>query len=122
MQQPSVLVIGASLNPVRYSNLCIRDLVSANIPVEAIGLREGFIYGVPVKTGKPEFKNIHTVTLYLGAAKQADYYEYLLQLKPVRVIFNPGAENEEFKLILEHHNIDYLEVCSIMMLHSGSFF
>ena len=64
MNKPT-LVIGASLKEYRYSHICVKTLVADQIPVTAIGLREGFIDQVPVKTGLSELTNIHTVTLYL---------------------------------------------------------
>jgi predicted CoA-binding protein len=96
------LVIGASLNPKRYSNIAINRLVENNIEVVAIGLRAGKVAGVSIV--KPyshdglqvselfDFKNIHTVTLYLNSKRQVDYYNYIVSLKPKRVIFNPGTE------------------------------
>jgi len=122
MQKPTVLVIGASLKPERYSNICIRSLSDENIAVEAIGLVQGHVGNVMVRTGKPGLINIHTVSLYLAASRQPEYYQYILQLKPARVIFNPGAENEEFMHLLMQNHIDCMEACSILMVRSGIFF
>jgi len=90
------LVIGASENPDRYSEKAIRALVSHNHEVVAIGLREGKVAGVYFDSQKKEFNNIDTVTLYVGPKNQQEYYNYILDLKPRRVIFNPGTENLEF--------------------------
>lgn len=117
----STLVIGASLRENRYSNICVKTLVSGHFPVTAIGLREGFIDEIRVHTGFPEFRNIHTVTLYLGPQNQLPWYEYILKLNPKRVIFNPETENDEFQGILTTAGIDVIEDCTIVMVQSGRF-
>lgn len=101
--------------------MCIRTLVSGKFPVTAIGLREGFIDDIRVHTGYPEFHGIHTVTLYLGAQNQKSWYEYILKLNPERVVFNPGAENDEFEDMLSNAGIEVIEGCTIVMVKSGTF-
>ena len=110
------LVLGASLNPKRYSNLAIHRLVEKNIEVVAIGLREGVVAGIKIIKEKKKFKNIHTVTLYLNAKRQEAYYDYILSLKPKRVIFNPGTENEAFIKILKDNNIEAEVACTLVLL------
>ncbi len=117
----STLVIGASLKESRYSNICVKTLVADQIPVTAIGLREGFINETPVQTGFPELQNIHTVTLYLGPENQHPFYEYVMKLNPERVIFNPGTENQEFHDMLTYAGIKVTEDCTIMMVEGGRF-
>lgn len=117
----STLVIGASLNETRYSNMCVKTLVSGKFPVTAIGLREGTIDSTPVYTGFPELNDIHTVTLYLGADNQKSWYDYILKLNPERVVFNPGAENEELEDILSKAGIEVIEGCTLVMVKSGTF-
>ena len=117
----STLVIGASLKESRYSNICVKTLVADRIPVTAIGIREGLINETLVQTGFPELQNIHTVTLYLGAENQHPFYNYILGLKPERVIFNPGTENPEFEDVLTQAGVKVTEDCTIMMVEGGRF-
>jgi predicted CoA-binding protein len=117
----STLVIGASLKESRYSNICVRTLISGHFPVTAIGLREGLINETPVLTGFPELADVHTVTLYLGSDNQHPFYDYILKLNPERVIFNPGTENREFENMLTHAGIEITEDCTIMMVQGGRF-
>jgi len=117
----STLVIGASLNETRYSNTCVKTLVSGSIPVTALGLREGEINTIPVTTGMPELNGIHTVTLYLGPENQKPWYEYIMNLNPKRVIFNPGTENDEFRDLLSSAGIETIEDCTIMMVEYGRY-
>jgi len=117
----NTLVIGASLKESRYSNLCVRTLVSGHFPVTAIGLREGSIDETPVQSGYPELNNIHTVSLYLGPENQVSWYDYILKLNPERVVFNPGTENEEFQDVLTNAGIEVIEGCTIVMVKSGTY-
>jgi len=117
----STLVIGASLKETRFSNRCVRVLKSGNFPVTAFGLREGNIDSTPVLTSAPELDNIHTVTLYLNADNQKPWYDYILKLNPKRVVFNPGAENNEFTGILSAAGIETVEDCTIMMVEYGRY-
>ena len=62
-----------------------------------------------------------TVTIYLNQNNQIGWYEYLLALKPKRVIFNPGAENRELVGMLEDSNIQTVEDCTLVMLAVGRY-
>lgn len=117
----STLVIGASLKESRYSNQCVKTLVSAHLPVTAAGLREGKIDGIPVQSGFPELHDIHTITLYLGPQNQESWYDYILKLNPKRVVFNPGTENPEFEDMLAENGIEVVEDCTIMMVQGGRY-
>ena len=115
------IVIGASENPERYSNRAVRSLKKHNVPVEAIGLKAGEIDGVKIQTGFPKIGDVDTVTLYVGEKNQPAYYDYILNLKPQRVIFNPGAENPEFEEKVRKAGIEVLEACTLTMLSIGNY-
>lgn len=115
------LVIGASENPERYSNKAIHALINHGHEVVAIGLRPGTVAGVPFNAEKKAFRDIDTVTLYVGPQNQPEYYDYVIGLKPNRVIFNPGTENPEFIEKLKAAGI-YPEVaCTLVLLATGQF-
>ena len=84
------LVFGASLNPNRYSHYAIQRLVANKHEVVAFGLREGEVEGVMIDTELKPYEDIDTVTLYMNAKRQKEYYNYIISLKPERIIFNPG--------------------------------
>ena len=115
------LVIGASENRNRYSNLATNNLLGKGHEVVAIGKQAGKINDVTIETTKVPFEKIDTVTLYLNPAHQQQYYDYILSLKPRRVIFNPGAENEEFEQMLEEKGIMAQEACTLVLLSTGQF-
>jgi len=115
------LVLGASVKEYRYSNMAIHNLTAHGEEVVAIGLRKGIVAGVKIETGYPEFKEVDTVTLYLNALRQEQYYDYIISLEPKRVIFNPGAENHEFVRILKENNIAFENACTLVMLSTDQF-
>ena len=117
----TTLVIGASEKPHRYSNKAIRLLRRFGHPVKAFGLRPGKVEDVEIETGFPGFKDIHTVTMYIGPARQPQFYDYILGLSPKRIIFNPGTENDEFEEKAEKKGIEVVENCTLVMLQSGLF-
>lgn len=115
------LVLGASLKSNRYSNLAVNRLLDHNIETEAFGLKEGKIRVVQIKSNFSHFQNIHTITLYIGAMRQPEYIEKILQLKPKRVIFNPGTENPEFYKILQDKGIEVEVACTLVLLATGQY-
>ena len=117
----NTLVVGASLNPKRYSNIAIRRLVANHIPTVAFGFKKGEVAGVTIDTFLKDYKNIDRVTLYINPARQQDYYDYILGLHPKRVIFNPGTENPEFYKVLEEHNISYEVACTLVLLSTNQY-
>lgn len=115
------LVIGASENPERYSNKAIVSLLNYHHEVEAIGLKTGEVNGVKFKTGFPDLEKIDTVTLYIGPKHQPAYYEYLMKMKPRRIIFNPGTENTELIELAQSHGIQTEIACTLVLLAAQAF-
>ncbi len=115
------LVLGASENPDRYSNKVILSLLSKGKAVMAIGKIPGNVKGVEIQTKQTQADDIETVTLYLNPLHQKPYYDYIISLKPRRIIFNPGAENEELERIAAGEGINVLEACTLVMLSTGQY-
>ena len=115
------LVIGASLDHARYSNFVIKKLVSSGYEVVAIGKRKGEVSGVWIDTEYLPFNNLHTVTLYVNPKNQKALYNYIIELNPKRVIFNPGTENTEFYDILRANNIPFEEACTLVLLSTNQY-
>jgi uncharacterized protein len=115
------LVLGASANPSRYSCLAIQRLRDLGHPVVAIGKRQSVLEDVPIAIDKVQTDGVDTVTLYLNPSHQKPYYDYILSLKPKRIIFNPGAENDELASLAEANNIQPVEACTLVMLSTGQY-
>src|SRR6185369_10231306 len=97
-KKKKTLVLGASENPSRYSHLALQRLQSLDHPVVAIGKHKGMVGDTVIETEKKE------------------YYNYILSLKPRRIIFNPGAENEELAELATSEGIKPVEACTLVML------
>lgn len=121
MENKKTLVLGASENPARYSNMAINRLKSHQHPVVAIGNKTGTVAGIPIGTEKIELDDIDTVTLYLNPALQKEYYNYIISLHPKRIIFNPGTENDELAELAEKNNIIPVEACTLVLLSTGQY-
>lgn len=115
------LVIGASENPDRYSNMAIRLLRQYHHPVVAVGNKKGKVGDVEIEKDQLPFNDIDTVTLYVGPQNQAAVYQYVLSLHPKRVIFNPGTENPDFEMQLEKAGIETEEACTLVLLRTGAY-
>ncbi len=115
------LVLGASTNPSRYSYLAIQRLISNKLEVKALGRKEGEVNSVKIHTVKKIFKNINTITLYLNKKNQVEFYDYILEIKPKRVIFNPGTENVELENLLFKNNIAFEKACTLVLLGIGKY-
>lgn len=115
------LVIGASTNPDRVSFAAIHRLVAAGHPVTALGLRAGEVAGIPIRTDRPDLTDIDTVTLYLNATNQADWYDYILALRPRRIIFNPGTENPAFFRAAQLAGIEAEYACTLVLLATDGY-
>ena len=116
MKNKKTLVLGASTKPDRYAYLAITKLVEKGHSVLAIGNNPGEVAGVKIQTKAIPLKNIDTITLYLNPARQRDYYNYIVEAKPKRVIFNPGTENSEFYQLLALNNIKVEVACTLVLL------
>tara|TARA_R110000782_G_scaffold134552_1_gene226906 strand:+ start:866 stop:1225 length:360 start_codon:yes stop_codon:yes gene_type:complete len=115
------LVLGASLNPNRYSNLAIRRLVDSGVETLAYGLREGEVSGVNISNNFDKINDIHTITLYLNPKRQEEYFKEIISLAPRRVIFNPGTENPTFYKLLEKNGIEVNVACTLVLLSTGQY-
>lgn len=120
MYNKPTLVIGASTDPLRYSNRAILALRRHEHDVVALAKRAGRVEDVEIQTEFPT-SGIHTVTLYIGPQRQPEYYSKIIDLKPKRVIFNPGTENDEFAEMLEANGIEAVEACTLVMLSIGNY-
>mgnify|MGYP001550711460 CR=1 FL=1 len=115
------LVLGASENPDRYSNKAIHRLVDHGHEVVAIGKRPGKVQGVDIQTNPVQTSDIDTVTLYLNPLHQVPYYDYILSLKPARIIFNPGTENDELEKRAAQAGIKTMEACTLVLMWTGQY-
>lgn len=120
-EAPATLVLGASDNPDRYSYLAIRRLRASGHKVWAIGNRAGQVEDVVIEKNPIHFAEVDTITLYLNPLNQQPYYDYILALKPRRLIFNPGTENDDLEQLARENGIQVVAGCTLVMLSTGMY-
>ncbi|HRG07772.1 MAG TPA: CoA-binding protein, partial [Cyclobacteriaceae bacterium] len=88
-----------------------------------VGIKSGVVFDkeiLPIQS-KPKIDSVDTITLYIGPQHQPEHYDYLLSLKPKRVIFNPGTENPEFEKLVEDSGAEAWQACTLVLLRSGQY-
>ena len=121
--QKYTLILGASPNPKRYGNIAALRLYIAGKPFIPVGIKSGQIDGKKIEdlNALKKYDNIDTVTLYLSLTNQFPYEDYILSIKPRRIIFNPGTENPSFMSRAQKEGIEVLEACTLVMLASNTY-
>ena len=117
------VIIGATTNPARYAFLAARMLKEYNHEIVPVGIKDGAVFGEEIRDifEKPEVKDVDTVTMYIGPQRQAEHMDYILSLKPKRIIFNPGTENDEFIKKANAQGVETLEACTLVLLRSHQY-
>ncbi|MDH3891959.1 MAG: CoA-binding protein [candidate division Zixibacteria bacterium] len=118
----TVAVLGASTNEERFSFKAVRMLKEYGhnpIPVHPAGHVVDGITAVKVLTEAGD--GIDTLTIYVNAKISGGEFDNILNLKPRRVVFNPGAENPELADKLRDAGFEVVEACTLVMLQSGQF-
>jgi predicted CoA-binding protein len=117
------VIIGASPNPSRYAYLAADMLTQYGHEIVPVGIKKGEVSGKQILDlrQKPPVKDVDTVTMYIGPRNQPEWYDYIVGLKPRRVIFNPGSENDELIKKLEEAGAEVVEGCTLVMLRSRQF-
>lgn len=117
------VIIGASTNPSRYAYLAAEMLSERQIPIVPVGIKTGVVFGNEILNirEKPSVKGVDTVTLYLGPQNQTEWYDYIISLKPKRIIFNPGTENPAFEKLANENGIKTMEACTLVLLSTGQY-
>jgi predicted CoA-binding protein len=120
-----VAVLGASSDTTRYSYKAIQMLKEyGHLPVP-IHPRETEVLGYKVLPDIKELvkqaKKIDTLTMYVNPALSTKYQQDIIDLKPKRVIFNPGSENPGLEKVLTDNGILVEEACTLVLLKTNQF-
>jgi len=115
------VVLGATPDPSRYAYKAANMLTQHGHEIIPVGIKKGEVAGKEILNGKPSIKDVDTITLYVGPQNQKELYDYILSLKPKRIIFNPGTENDELISLAEQHNIEPVIACTLVMLSVGDY-
>lgn len=117
------LIVGATSNPARYAHIAAKMLTDYGHEIVPIGIKNETVLGKQILNlhEKPPVAGIDTITLYVGTQNQSEWYDYLLSLKPKRIIFNPGTENDTFEKMAEAQNVEVVQGCTLVMLRSNQY-
>lgn len=117
------VILGASKNPSRYAHTAAIMLKERDIDFVPVGIKAGETSGEKILNlwEKPVLSDVHTVTLYIGPQNQAEWYDYILSLKPKRIIFNPGTENQDLMDMAKSKDIEIVPACTLVLLSTGQF-
>ncbi len=117
-----VVVLGASDNPERYSNKAVNRLRDNDHEVIPVHPKLDHIDGLKVVPNLGEVDgNVDTLTVYVSPKVSSALTDDIVELGPGRVIFNPGAENDELEAALAARGIPTLRACTLVLLSTGQF-
>jgi predicted CoA-binding protein len=118
----TVAILGASSKPARYSYLAFKMLQQYGHRPVPVSPHLKVLEGTPVFSTLAEVGGpIDTLTMYVGPEISTKLRNDILQLKPSRVIFNPGSENPTLETELKKVGIEVLEACTLVLLRTGQF-
>ena len=121
-EHSTVAVLGATPKEDRFSFKAVKMLREHGhnpIPVHPAGHDVLGIMGV--KSLADITRPVDTLTMYVGAQISDGELDRILALKPRRVIFNPGAENEALAEKLREAGIEVVFACTRVMLQTDQF-
>ncbi len=122
MQNPQIVVLGASNKPHRYAYKAIKMLQEYGYHVLPVHPKIENIDGLVVKHQLSHIQTqVDTLALYIGPQRIVPLIEDIIKLRPSRVILNPGTESDELELALLHNKISFVKDCTLLMLEHGRF-
>lgn len=117
-----VAVVGASQDEERYSHKAMKLLKEkGHTPVPVAPKHDRICDAEVCRTCRDIPGDVDTVTMYVSPARQAAVIDDVISIAPRRVIFNPGAENQDAYERLEAEGIEVVEACTLVMLNTGQF-
>jgi uncharacterized protein len=108
-----IVILGASDNPMRPSHIAAKLLDKRGFRTHCI--HYGTESNEELRAAVLD-QNEKTITIYLNPHQQKKYYQYLMALKPGKIIFNPGTENEELRILATQNNIKVVSGCTIALM------
>ncbi len=120
-ESKKTIVLGASPDPLKRAHRVCTKLMEKGHDVLPVGIKEGVIGDQAIITSSENVCEVHTVVIFIRAARQEQWLDYILACKPKRIIFNPGSENDNLIRMALDNGIEVLHECTILMLSSNRF-
>lgn len=117
------VIIGATNNPSRYAYLAAERLKAHKHTFIPVSIKKGDVLGEQILNlhTEPKIDHVHTVTLYLNPTNQSQWEDYIINLSPKRIIFNPGTENPHLVEKAKKAGIETVYGCTLVMLSAGTY-
>ena len=117
------VIIGATPNPERVAFTAAHRLKEHEEQFVLVGIKSGEVAGQPILDlrQKPHIDDVDTLTLYIGPKNQTEWLDYIISLKPKRIIFNPGTENPELASRASSLGMEADFVCTLVLLSTGQY-
>jgi predicted CoA-binding protein len=120
-QMKKTVVLGATPDSSRFAFKAAKMLLGYGHEMIPVGIKKGQIEGITIRNDQPILEEVDTITLYVGPKNQEPLYDYIINLKPKRIIFNPGTENDELIELALQNNIEPVIGCTLVMLSVGTY-
>lgn len=118
----NVAILGASNKPDRYAYKAFKMLREYDHKTFLVHPTLVSVEGEPVHARLTEItQKIDTLTMYVGPDISSKIKDDILQLKPRRVIFNPGSENHQLEQELTKAGIAVENACTLVLLRTEQF-
>ncbi len=117
-----VAILGASNNPTRYAYKAQVLLTENGHTVYPVSLKEKEILGIESVTSLSDIKHdVDTITVYINPENLHMVIKDILEIKPKRVIFNPGSESPKELETLEQAGIHIESACTLVLLKTNQY-
>ena len=114
------IVLGASPKENRYSNKAVALLHRKNIPVIPIHPTAKVINGIPCLGSLSEITvPVETITLYVNEKRSTELIEEIINCAPLRIIMNPGTENQLLEEEAKKAGITVQHACTLVLLNTN---
>ena len=118
----TVMVLGASDRPASYSHKAIQAVLANGHTVIPVNPKRKTVAGLECLPSPSAYSgHVDTVTVYVNPVNLRTILDEVLALRPGRVIFNPGTEDEQIEQLLSSGGIPVLRACTIVMSKTGQF-
>lgn len=118
----NVAILGASAKPERMAYLAQQRLVEHGHQVFPVSPAYEEILGQKTYASLSDIdETINTLTVYVSPDRLLKLMDEVIQLKPDRVILNPGSESSEVLQALDKAHLNHIQACTQVMLSASSF-
>lgn len=102
--------------------MAVRRLVEKGHRVIPVHLTWKQIEGLTVLPSLGDIKEtVNTLSVYLAPVNSEKLIDAIVDLRPERVILNPGAECGKLENSLHDNRIPFLKACTLVLLRTGQF-